>query len=211
MIGWLVALVLLALFLFLKVGVRFLWNSDTSILKIRVGFLRFSLATGEKKKKKPKKKKTENRPTAQVTGQAPSEGKAKQQKKPMSPALKSWIRAVLERRGELLALIGKVLKSPTLDLLRLHIAAGGDDAELQYGKICAGLGAGLPVLYNIFRVKKDEIQVICRYDLPKMEIMAEVEATIMIYEVFAIIGAVIGLLIKIYLTKKRNDKAVRTV
>ncbi len=119
--------------------------------------------------------------------------------------------ALLERRSELLSLIGKVLKSPTLDLLRLHIAVGGSDSEMTYGKICAGMGAGLPVLYNTFRVKKDDIRVTCRYDLPKVVIMAEIEATIRICEVFALIGMVIGLLVKIYLTKKRNDKAVRTV
>ena len=108
-------------------------------------------------------------------------------------------------------MIGKVLTSPTLDILRLHIAVGGGDPEMTYGKICAGMGAGLPLLYNTFRVKKDDIQVVCRYDLSKVVIMAEVEATIRIGEVFALVGTVIGLLVKIYLTKKRNDKAVRTV
>ena len=209
MIGWLIALVVFLLLLLLKVGVRILWDSESLLLKIRVGLLRFSLSSEEKsKKKKTKKKKQEKKPeqTAQPQGV-----KQKKEQKGMSPSLKSWLIALLERRGELLSMIGKVLTSPTLDILRLHIAVGGGDPEMTYGKICAGMGAGLPLLYNTFRVKKDDIQVVCRYDLSKVVIMAEVEATIRIGEVFALVGTVIGLLVKIYLTKKRNDKAVRTV
>lgn len=209
MIGWLIALVVFLLLLLLKVGVRILWDSESLLLKIRVGLLRFSLSSEKKsKKKKTKKKKQEKKPeqTAQPQGV-----KQKKEQKGMSPSLKSWLIALLERRGELLSMIGKVLTSPTLDILRLHIAVGGGDPEMTYGKICAGMGAGLPLLYNTFRVKKDDIQVVCRYDLSKVVIMAEVEATIRIGEVFALVGTVIGLLVKIYLTKKRNDKAVRTV
>lgn len=207
MIGWILAVVLLILFLRLKVGVRFYWDSQSSVLKIRIGFLRFALSTEAKKKKKPKK---EKKPAAK--NKAVTESKPK--KKGLSPSLKSWLKALLECRMELLALIGKVLKSPTLDLLRLHISAGGSDAEacaMTYGKICAGLGAGLPVLCNTFRVKKQDIQVGCCYELSKTQIMAEVEATVMIYEVFAIIGTVLKLLVTIYITKKRNDKAVQTI
>ena len=209
MIGWLIALVVFLLLLLLKVGVRILWDSESLLLKIRVGLLRFSLSSEKKsKKKKTKKKKQEKKPeqTAQPQGV-----KQKKEQKGMSPSLKSWLIALLERRGELLSMIGKVLTSPTLDILRLHIAVGGGDPEMTYGKICAGMGAGLPLLYNTFRVKKDDIQVVCRYDLSKVVIMAEVEATIRIGEVIALVGTVIGLLVKIYLTKKRNDKAVRTV
>ena len=209
MIGWLIALVVFLLLLLLKVGVRILWDSESLLLKIRVGLLRFSLSSEKKsKKKETKKKKQEKKPeqTAQPQGV-----KQKKEQKGMSPSLKSWLIALLERRGELLSMIGKVLTSPTLDILRLHIAVGGGDPEMTYGKICAGMGAGLPLLYNTFRVKKDDIQVVCRYDLSKVVIMAEVEATIRIGEVFALVGTVIGLLVKIYLTKKRNDKAVRTV
>ena len=213
MIGWLVVLILLAVFLFLKVGVRIQWDSNTLVLKIRVGVFRFVLSTDEKKKKAKKPKKAKKSKVKQAGPETSSQQTNNQKKemKPMSPSLKSWIRAVLECWRELLSLVGKVLRSPTLDLLRLHLAVGGNDTEMMYGKICAALGAGLPVLYRVFRVKKEDIQVTCRYDLPKIQITAEVEATVMIYEVFALVGTVIGLLLKIYLTKKRNDKAVRTI
>ncbi len=202
MTGWVIFLIILALFLLMKVGVRFQWDSGTSLLKIRVGFIRFALPTGEKKtqKKKPAKE------------QSPAAEMVKKEKKPMNPSLKSWIKAVLECWRDLIALIGKVLRSPTLDLLQLYIDVGGKDAgdcALTYGRICAGVSAALPALHNSFRVKKQDIQVACRYDRSKVEIAAEVEATVMIYEIFALIGTVLGLLIKLYMTKKRNDKAVQ--
>lgn len=216
MIGWIIAIALLALFLWMKVGIRFRWDSQSSLLIIRVGFLRFSLSTEERKKDGKKKPKKENAAKGKRSDrtQPAADNKKSEKKKGLSPSLKSWIKAVLECWRDLVALIGKVLKSPTLDLIRLHIAVGGSDPEacaMMYGKICAGLGAGMPVLSNIFWVKKQDIDVACRFDLPKMEIMAEVEATVMIYEVFALIGTVLGLLVKIFFTKKRNDKAVQAV
>lgn len=200
MTGWLIALVILALFLLLKVGVFFHWDSQTSVLKMRVGLFRFSLSTDEKKPKKKKDQKSKK--------QVPSASQQKE-KKSDKTNLKKWIKVLLAHWTDLLALLGKVLTSPTLDLLRLYIAVAGDDAELQYGKYCAGLSAGLPVLHNTFRVKKQDIQIACRYEIPKTQIMAEAEATIQIYEVFALVGSALGLLVKLFLTKKRNDKAVQ--
>lgn len=200
MTGWLIALVILALFLLLKVGVFFHWDDQSSVLKIRIGVFRFSLSTEEKE---PKKKKG-----AKAKKQAASTPQQKE-KKTDKTNLKKWIKVLLAHWTDLVTLLGKVLTSPTLDLLRLYIAVAGDDAELQYGKYCAGLSAGLPVLQNTFCVKKQDIQIACRYEIPKTQIMAEAEATIRIYEVFALVGSALGLLVKLFLTKKRNDKAVQ--
>ena len=201
MIGWLIALAVLGLFLLLKVGVFFHWDSETSLLKVRVGLFRFSLSTDEKKPKKENEVKSEKQPVSPA-----KETKSKSDK----TNLKKWVKALLAHWTDLFSFLGKVLQSPSLDLLRLYIAVAGDDAELQYGKYCAGLSAGLPVLHNTFQIKKQDIQIACRYEIPKTQIMAEVEATVRIYEVFALVGSALGLLVKIFLTKKRNDKAVHT-
>ena len=63
MTGWLIALVILALFLLLKVGVFFHWDDQSSVLKIRIGVFRFSLSTEEKE---PKKKKGKGFPSRHV-------------------------------------------------------------------------------------------------------------------------------------------------
>ena len=200
MIGWLIAFVILALFLLLKVGVFFHWDDQSSVLKIRIGVFRFSLSTDDKKPKKKKNANPKNQ-TASASQQ--------KEKKTDKTNLKKWVRVLLAHWTDLLTFLGKVLTSPTIDLLRIYIAVTGDDAELQYGKYCAGLSAGLPVLQNTFRVKKQDIQIACRYEIPKTRIMAEAEATIRIYEVFALVGSALGLLVKMFLTKKRNDKAVQ--
>ena len=198
MIGWLIALTVIAVFLITKVGVRFYWDSDSSVLKIRVGLIRFSLPTKEEPEQPAPKP---------VKASAPK-------KKGLSPTLKKWLKALWENREALLKLIGNVLRSPVLDLLRLHIAVGNTDpaaCALNYGRICAGLSAGLPVLKNTFRVKKQDIDVSCRFDLPNMEIKAEVEASVRVYEVFAILGAALGLLLKLYRSTKSTQKAVQNV
>ncbi len=200
MTGWLIALAVFLLLLFLKVGVFFHWDNQSSVLKIRIGLFRFSLSTDEKKREKKKDRKPKKQTEATVQ---------QKEKKSDKSNLKKWIRVLLAHWMDLLALLGKILTMPTLDLLRLYIAAAGDDAELQYGRYCAGLSAGLPVLHRTFRVKKQDIQIACRYEIPKTQILAEAEATVRIYEVFALVGSALGLLVKLFLTKKRNDKAVQ--
>ena len=59
MIGWAIVLALLLLFLLLKVGVWFHWDSQSSLLKVRVGLLRFAISTDEKESKQQKQKKNE--------------------------------------------------------------------------------------------------------------------------------------------------------
>ena len=81
--------------------------------------------------------------------------------------------------------------------------------EIEYGKYCAALSAGLPILHNTFRVQKQDVQIACRYEIPKTQIMAEAEATLRIFEIFALVGCTLGLLVKVFLSKKRNDKAVQ--
>ena len=198
MIGWLIALTVLAVLLLLKVGVFLHWDNQTTVLKIRVGFLRFSVSTEKKKNEKHK--------------QSPGSASKTQteDKKSDKTNLKKWIKALLNHWSDLFCLLGKILTSPTVDLFRLYIAVAGDDAEMQYGKYCAGLSAGLPVFHNTFRVLKQDIQVACRYEIPATQIMTEAEATLRIYEVLALVGSLLALLVKIYLTKKRNDKAVQT-
>lgn len=209
MTGWIIFAVLFTWFLFIKVGIRFYWDSRETWLKIRIGILRFLLPTSDGAKKTDSKKKIKRSQTEMI-----SEDPAHIKKSSTNSSLKSWIKVVLACWQDLLALVGKVLRSPTLDLLRLEIAAGGGDAEvcaMSYGKICAGLSAGLPLLHQLFRIKKQDIDVSCHFDYPKTEILAEVETTIMIHEVFALIGAALGFLVKIYFMKKRIDKAVQIV
>lgn len=197
MIGWLSAAAVLGLVLTMKAGVWLRWESGSAVLKLRIGPFRFSFSTGEGKG-----------PKAKAAGKAkvPKAGKK-------SGGGKKWIRATVTYWQELLILIGRILRTPRLDLLRLHIAVGGKDPEacaMQYGRICAALSGALPLVQRSFRVKKQDIDVICRFDQTETDILAEAEATMKIYEIFALLGTTLGLLLKLYSHTKNTEKAVQS-
>lgn len=193
MIGWLVTAAALGLLLSVKVGVDIRWESGTAALKIRIGAFRFSLSTRKKTKKTPEKQ------TAKTT------------KKPDKTVTKKWVKAVLSNWREFLQLIGKILAAPELDLLRIRIVVGDADPEkcaMQYGRLCAGLSAGLPFVKQILSVRKEEISVDCDFEQKKTDTFAEAEATVRVAQVLALAAAALLLLIRIYRQVKNNEKAV---
>lgn len=194
MIGWLVASAAAVLLLSMKVGVNLRWESGAAILKVRVGPVRFSLSTNQKIEKKK-----------------PANNQTKSIKKPDKSATKRWVKAVLAHWREFLQLIGKILRSPRLDLLSLQIKVGDKDPEkcaMQYGRLCAGLSAGLPFVKQILPIEKEEISVSCNFEQKKSEIFAEAEATVRVGEILGLAAAALLLLIRIYRHVKNNEKAV---
>lgn len=193
--GWAIAAVLLAFLLCAKVGLQLIWDDGASKIKLRVGIFRFDLSKTEKKTGLKTKKKQEK--------PASIEKKTKK-----STSVKPWLLALWQERGAVLALLGRVLHAPTMDRLHLELAAGGQEPELTYGKIWAGLCAVLPAIHNLFQVKKQSISVTCQPQLPRTQIRAEVAATVRIYELLALAIGGVKLLWKLYQSKKAMDKAV---
>ncbi len=190
---WLAVVLFLALLLRARVGIWVSYEEKRLQLRLVLGSLRLSFPKG---KKKPE----------EALEPAPPPPR----KKKGNPLENPWVKAALDYRRELLALIGRVLKSPTLDVLRLELEAGGANVEqcaLRYGRICAAIGSFLPLVENTFGIRKRSIQVRCRYDLPATRISAEAAITLHIYEIFALAFALLGLGIKLYL-QARKYKAV---
>ena len=196
MIGWLVAAGLLGLFLTLKVGVCLKWESGTALLKVRVGQLRFALSTQKKEKHRTNKK------AAKQSGG---------EKKKSSSPVKKWVKAAISHWREVLQLVGKILRAPQLERLKIHITVGNKDPEkcaMQYGKLCAGLSVGLPMVEQILPIRRKDISVRCNFELAENETCAEAEATVRFYEVFAIVISGLLLLVRIYRSMKTNEKVV---
>lgn len=190
---WLAVVLFLVLLLRARVGIWVSYEKKRFQLRLVLGSLRLSFPKG---KKKPE--------------EAPEPASPPLPKKKGNPLENPWVKAALDYRRELLALIGRVLKSPTLDVLRLELEAGGTDAgqcALRYGWFCAAIGSILPLVENTFGIRKRSIQVRCRYDLPATRISAEAAITLRIYEIFALAFALLGLGIKLYL-QARKYKAV---
>lgn len=197
LLTWGIVLLVLFFLAILKVGVGFSWENDRGRLKIIVGKLRFSLPKEKKPKEKVKK---------------PEKAASKSEKK-SSGRGKQWALGALAHWQEILALVGKVLRAPSLNLLRLHMTAGGGDVAdcaLTYGKICAAVGAMLPAVQEVFSIQCRDIQVDCDYHQEKTTYSVQAELTLRIYEIFALAAAGLKLFLGIYREIENNKKAVRS-
>ncbi len=191
MIGWLIAAVLLAGLLMTKLGVRLSWKDNTFSWKVRVALLRFSLSGHKKIESEPKPKKKKKSP--------------KQAEK-----IKTYLNLVKIHWQDILEIIKRVVRAPVLERLFVNIQAGGKDPEvcaMTYGRICAGISSVLPVISHVFTIKKQQIQVDCRFDLLKTEISAEGEIILRVYEAISLAVFLLGKFIKIRSTMN-NQKAV---
>jgi len=204
---WMIVLAILALFAMIKVGVHVSYDEKKLRLELLISKFRLVLL-GDDKPHKPKNKKQK---------QAPKKPKPKQtspQKKKGKLLENPWILAVWDYLQDILAVIGKVLRSPTLDVLRLELWVGGGDSEkcaMNYGRICAVLSGVLPMVENTFGVRKRKINVWCCYDRDSIDVSAEAAITVRIYESFALAFVILGLGIKILLQARNYKKAVQNI
>lgn len=188
-----VLIVIIALFflLTLKVGVRAAYDSVELDFKLQIGVFRFSF---REKTADTKKSKSENTSVKK-------QGKRNKRKQ--------LIYALLERRTEIIALVGRVLTSPSIDLLDVNIEVGHADpveCAVRYGQICAAVGAFVPVIENTFVIKKRDVNVNCNFEKEKISVQGKAVLTLRVYEIFALAAAVLRLGLGIYKNLNMNKK-----
>lgn len=203
---WMIIFIIVFLIAMIKVGIQVTYREKNFRLTLLISKYKLVLL-GENKPKRAKKSKK-----SKAAKQTPAKAKAEKAKKKGNILQNPWVQAVLEYWSDILELIGRILKSPTLDILRLQIWVGGGDSEkcaMTYGKICALLGGILPAVENTFGIRKRQINVWCCYDRTSIDIEAETAITIRIHEIFALVFALLGLGIKILLQARKYKKAVQ--
>ena len=210
--AWMIWVPILVFLAFCRIGIRIVYRNNKLLLWLTVSKFTKQLI-GEKKNKRekvPKNKKSTPNPQKAENKKTESH-KAIESKKHDGASTKPWISAILEYWQEIIALIGRVLTTPTLDILNINIAVGAADAEacaMTYGRICSIIGGCLPVIENTFRIKKRSIDVSCFFDREKIDVDAETSITVRVYEVFVLLFALLGLGIKILVKAQKIKKAV---
>ena len=181
-----VTLTLDILLLLIRVGARLTLDSQGLALRLIAGPVRLKLLPkGEEKAKKPKKEKPEKRETP-----APEEKKEKSKPKPKIKITFELISSVLKAVGELL---GRLRRKICIDKLVLHYtAAAADpaDAAMTFGYASAGVGALMPVIENIFKVKERDVGASVTFDTDQSEIFLDAQLTLAIWEILYIVLAV---------------------
>lgn len=149
--GWLIGLLIAAAFLLLPLGVRFTYAEEGAGAKLLIGPVKLTLypVKKDKEKKSKSKPKTQKKETSEQT----------EKKKGSLADFLPLLYTVLDFLKDLRR------KFRVRDLQLLLVMAGDDpcDLAINYGKAWAAVGNLIPLLEQIFVIKKRNVQVACDF------------------------------------------------
>lgn len=203
--GWLIALAVLLLIAAIPLGVLARYDSQGPLVRVIVGFVRFTVIPLPKRAKKPKKEAPPKTQAPQKTAPQPS------QKEP--PQKGGSLRDFLPLVNVLLDFMSSFRKKLRVNHLVLKLILAGDDPcdlALNYGRAWAALGNLMPMLDRIFVIGKPDCEVECDFTATDPLVVAQMELTIRFGQLISL-GAVYGFrLLKelLIFKKKRKGGAV---
>ena len=192
--GWLITCSVLFLLAVLPLGVKIRYDSGGFVLKVVLGPIKLTLFPRSKKEKKEKKKEPpKNTEPAAAEEEAlpkppqpPKQEQPKQKKQEKGGSLTDFFPLVKVA----LDLLGDFRRKLRLDDLYLRlILASSDPCDLavNYGKTWAAVGNLLPVLEQIFVIKKRDVEVECDFTASETTVIARLEITITLGRLLALV------------------------
>lgn len=148
----------LCLLLLLPVGIRAVFDGSLSVY-LTVFHVPFRIYPGRSKEKLPKKQSKEEPKAKNAKGKGNSLSDFDQYLKLLTK------------------LLGKVRKKLLLRELTLHAVCGGKEPELNYGRGWAFIGSTMPILEQLFRIRKRDIGAYLSPEEPSVRIYARAHAT----------------------------------
>lgn len=208
--GWLITLAVLFLLASIPLGVLVRYDSQGFLVRIIVGFVRFTLIPFPKRKKKTQTKspekgkpKQEQAAASQTNVQEASEsGKKGGSVQDFIPLIKVMLEFMNQFRKKL-----------RINRLVLKLVLAGDDPcdlALNYGRAWAALGNLMPMLDKAFVIGKRDCEVECDFTATETLITAQAELTVRLGQIVWL-GTVYGVrLLKelLIFKKKRKGGAV---
>ena len=172
--GWLIALAVVTALALIPVGASIRYEKEQFSLKLRVGFLNFSLAKGKKEKKEEKQPEKDLETTQKAQKAQESQKPAeKKQKRPMKDYLPFLHLALdflgsLRRKLRINKLYGKVILS------------GDDPCDLAtgYGAAWAAVSNIMAYLNQIFVIEDQNVNVECDFTGEKTVYSGRVDLTL---------------------------------
>lgn len=222
--GWLIALLILALIGFFPLGAYVRYDSQGFVVKILAGFLRITVFP---LKKKRKRKKTKPEPAKQEQAQQESAMPGTMEVSPQQPQSKldaekdkgketngGKIQDFLPMVRVALEFLNQFRKMLRVNHLQLKLILAGDDPcdlAVNYGRAWAALDNLLPMLEKVVSIKKRDVEVECDFTAQDTLITAQAELTLFFWQLL-FLGAVYGFrMIKelLIFKKKRKGGAVQ--
>ena len=179
--GWLIALGVLTLLAIMPIGVSAFYDADGPRVFAVIGPARILLfPSSSKEKKRTKEKKTEKK--QHVKAEKPQKTESKS-----GGSVSDFLPLV----DVILDFLGAFRKKLRVVHLNLKLILAGDDpADLaqNYGRAWTALGNLVPLLNNVFVIKKQNLDVECNFLADKTTVVACLDLSITIGRLFWILG-----------------------
>lgn len=210
--GWLIALLILAMIGFLPLGGFVRYDAEGFVVKIVAGFLRITVFPLKKKRRKKKTKskkvqseKSKEKPDETQAAQSkPSQAKTEFEKKKGGKIqdFLPFVRVALDFLNQ----FRKMLRVNRLQLKLILASEDPCDLAINYGRAWAALDNLLPMLERVVTIKKRDLEVECDFTAQDTLITAQAELTLFLWQLL-FLGAVYGVkMIKELLIFKKKRK-----
>ncbi|MCL2085312.1 MAG: hypothetical protein FWH06_08680, partial [Oscillospiraceae bacterium] len=159
-----------------RVGVYARFGSKGFTLKLVIGV--FSLPLGGKPKK-PRKKRERRRGLGKGGTEEAEKSKEAKPPKPAWKILEQFDRRKLTRAC--FRIVDRFLRIPRVDILELRLTVASSEphkAAVLYGRVCAALGAALPVVNKRLRVRRQKVITGLDFERTRMEAEGRVKITV---------------------------------
>lgn len=215
-----VLLLLLAVILLTPAGVRFRYDRGDLSLLVRFGPLKLQIFP-RKEKKPPQRKpeETKEEPEKKQAGKESADDPEKKQTEKSAPEkpkpkkkAEKKPRAKINREQILYSLetlppiLGRALKRTgrrlRLTPLKVHLLVAGPDpadTALLYGRLEAALGAALPALHRLVRIKDQDVRLFLDFQREQMDLIADVGLSLRPWDLVSVGLRAGGSLLKWYL------------
>lgn len=174
--GWLITAAVILLLAIMPVGIRVLYDEAGFVASLIVGAFRIKLFPRPKKEKKDHDKKTAKKET---------EKSKEKQGNPSGGSFTDFMPLVKIALDFLNAFRQKI----RIDQLRLKLTmGGGDPADLaiNYSRGWTALGALLPLLEQVFVIKKRNLEVQCDFIAEQTTVIAGADIKITVFRLLAL-------------------------
>lgn len=191
--GWLISIGILFLLAILPLGVRIRYDAQGLLVKVIAGPVKltvFPMPKKEKKKSKKEKKQEKNEPEPEEANLPKPPQPPKQEEKKKKQEKGGSLTDFLPLVKVALDLLNHFRRKLRLDDLYLRlILASSDpcDLAINYGKTWAAVGNFLPVMEQVFVIKKRDVEVECDFTASETKVIARLDITITLGRLLALV------------------------
>lgn len=179
--GWLIAAAVIVLLACISIGVRIRYDTDGLTVSLLAGMLRFKVFPRSKQAKKGKKAPG----SPEKPAKAKKEKNGEEEKKASGGSITDFIPLVKTAVDFLNAFRRKI----RIDRLQLNLVlGGGDPADLamNYGRGWSVLGSLVPLLEQVFVIKKRDLEVQCDFTAERTTVFVAADIRITVFRLLSL-------------------------